>query len=452
MKNATQIVRTLVGVALGALATTAHAQDLGVKAPPQKEPIIVYGATVHTVSNGIIENGYVRFENGRITGVGSVVDIPEPQNAPGSPRVIRGQNLHVYPGLISSVTQLGLTEHGQVAATVDSRETGNIKPEVRAIAAVNPDSTLLPVTRSNGILTVGVFPVGGTVAGRMGVMSLDGWTWEDMALDQTAGLVINWPNMLSVRAPWMNQSEGDQANQRQQRINTIDAMFDQAIAYRAARKADPTQREDIGLEAMQAFIPGENGEAPAKPVFLFAQELEQITTAVSWAIEKGVRPVIVGGRDAPLCAELLKANNVGVIIEGTLKNPRRDDSPYDEPYKLPLALQDAGIHWALASGEEPAHDRNLPYHAGKAIAFGLNEDDAIRAMTLSAAQLLGVDARIGSIEAGKDATLIVTDGTPVEIATRTLHAFIGGREIDLRNKQTELADKYREKYRQLNGR
>ena len=414
------------------------AQDLGMTAPPQSQPIIIANGAVHTISGNTLPNGYVVFENGRITAVGEG-RAPTMRNA----RVIDVRGKDIYPGLIGAVTIMGLTEIGAVRATIDSAETGDITPEVRAAVAVNPDSTIIPVTRANGILTCGVMPRGGAIPGRAAVIRMDGWTWEDLAMEADAGLVINWPNMRPITAWWMRMTEEEQIKRAKERLEHIDEMFDAAEAYFAARQADASLPSDIRFEAMR---PAMNAQ---KPVFIRANELEQMQSAISWATRRGLRPTIVGGRDAHKCTDMLLRHDVGVIISGTHRLPGRRDAAYDDPFTLPMRLEEAGVRWCMASGDETPHERSLPYQAGLAIAYGLSEDAAIRSITLSAAELLGVDDRIGSLEVGKAATLIVVDGHPLDVISEVELAFIDGREIDLENKQTTLNEKYREKYRQL---
>lgn len=419
-------------------ATTSLAQDLGIKAPPQSMPIALVGGTIHPVSAEVIEGGYVFFDGGRILEVGA-----GERAFIATTRVVDVTGKHVYPGLIGSVTQTGLIEHSAVRATNDMGEVGSIKPEVRSVVAVNPDSTAIPVTRSNGILSVGVFPTGGSIAGRAAVIRMDGWTWEDLAIDPEIGLVVFWPNVRPVRASWQEQSEEEQLEAIEQNLSRIEDAFHDARAYLEAKKADPGTPLDIRWEAMRAVLGGE------KPVYVHAQDYDQIVSAVAFAARHDLRTVVVGGRDAHLCADLLAKHDVGVIVGGTLRLPKRDDSHYDEPFRLPLALEKAGLRWSLASGQGTHHERSLPFVAAMAVAHGLPKEAALRSITLSAAELLGVDSELGSLESGKAATLIVTDGDPMEMTTKVQMAFIDGREIDLSNKQTDLATKYREKYRQL---
>ncbi|MCA9311966.1 MAG: amidohydrolase family protein [Phycisphaerales bacterium] len=427
---------------LACMSVPATAQDLGVKAPPQRHPVLIRDVTVHPVSADVIASGWILFEGGVITGVGS----GQPPRVPGDTEVIDGAGRHVYPGLIGANTVMGLMEIGSVRATIDYAETGSVTPEVRAAVSVNPDSTIIPVTRSNGILTVAVLPVGGVIPGRPSVIRMDGWTWEDLAIDPEAGLLINWPNVRPARFPGMRRSEAEQMERVRQSIQAIDDAFDEAAAYFAARTADSGTPVDIRLEAMRAVMEG------GDPVFIRANAAEQIQSAVAWAARRGFPVVIVGGSDAAECTDLLLRHDVGVIVTGTHVLPSRRDNDYDECFTLPAKLEAAGVRWCLGTPGGSfltPHERNLPYHAATAVAYGLDHDAALRSITLSAAELLGVGDRLGSLEADKAATLILTDGDPLEITTHVQRAFIDGREIDLANKQTALYEKYREKYRQL---
>ncbi|CAG0953580.1 hypothetical protein PHYC_00335 [Phycisphaerales bacterium] len=443
---------------LGALVGSASAQDLTPKAPAQTQAIVITGATVHPVSGPEIADGVVFFDAGRIKGVytreqwGEVVRTA----SFASPfKVVDAKGKHVYPGLISPYSQLGLTEIGALRQTNDSSETGDITPESIAADAVNPDSTLLPVTRSNGILLAATFPGGGTIPGQVSVIRMDGWTTRDMSVKDSAGLVLRWPGMRTFNAWWMDRPEGDQQRENNAALTRIKDIFQTAKAYDAARKADAGSSIDLRWEAMRPVFGGtaEKDEgAPAAetmPLFVFANDLDQINAAVSFCTEHNLRCIIVGGRDADRCAELLKQNSIPVILSnGTFQMPRRADAPYNEPYTLPKRLHDAGVLFSIAGGDDTPHERNLPYVVAMAVAHGLPHDAGIRAVTLDAAMILGIARDYGSLEQGKSATLIVTDGSPLEVTTHVTQAFIDGREIDLSNKQIKLYEKYRERYRQ----
>ncbi|MEL7473971.1 MAG: amidohydrolase family protein, partial [Planctomycetota bacterium] len=412
---------------------------------PQQAPTAIINATIHTVANGTIDRGYVLFDEGKI------IEVKEGDGAfTGITRLIDADGQHVYPGLFGAMTQLGLDEISAVRAMRDHNEVGRLSPEVHAAISVNPDSTLIPVARTNGILIAGSWPTGGLVPGRASVLQLEGWTTEDMALDPHAGVIINWPLARPRVEWWMDQTESDQLKRINANRARIDNLFQSAITYNAQ---DPAARTpDLRLDALADTLPTAN---PQKPVFISAQDMDQITTAVEWAIGLDLKPVIVGGRDAPMVAELLKAHDVPVILRGAHGFPKRADSNYDDAFTLPARLKNAGVRFALASGEETGHERNLPYNAATAVAYGsdlgFTHDDAIRAVTLSPAEIMGVANLVGSIEPGKHATLLITDGSPLEYTTTISQAFIAGRDVDLSNKQTELRDKYREKYRQIDS-
>lgn len=450
------LVASLASVAIGA---SASAQDLGLKASTESRSVAIVGGLVHTISKGTIEKGVVHVQGGIIKDVftPSEWDLYKARIKTnwGEWEILNAEGKHVYPGLIGAWSQMGLTEFQAIDQSNDVTETGWATPETIAATAVNPDSTLIPVTRSNGVLLSATFPSGGTISGRASVIRMDGWTTPDLAVEtpwgRSVGLVVNWPNVRPVRAWWMRDNEEEQKKRIEETLRKIGTFFDDAAAYARAVEADPSTPKDLRFEAMRPIFP-EAAKAmgvEAMPVLVSAGEVDQITHAVNFFTERGVRVVLVGGRDAPLCADLLKRANVPVIVLGTFGMPRRDDSAYDEAYTLPARLAQAGVEFAIASGDDTAHERNLPYNAAMAACFGLDPEAALRSITLAPARILGLDSAYGSIEKGKSATLIVADGPILEITSHVTAAFIDGRRIDLSNKQTVLAEKYRERYRQM---
>ena len=427
------------------VAAPLTAQDLLAKAAPQRGPIVLTNATIHTVSKGIVLGGTIWFDKGRIQAVLAKGEEPElPQDSAEPVRIDLGGK-HVFPGMISPHTQLGLIEIGSVPQSVDTDELGEMSPEALAATAVNPDSTAIPVARTNGVLAATVFPIGGLLPGRASVMQLDGWTNDDMALRGNAGAVVTWPAERSRRSgrrstPPSN-STGRLARQRQQ----FDDAFVAAKAWSDARTADPTVPFDIRHAAL---VPAIRGEVP---VFVLANAIEQIESAVRWGAARKLRVIIVGGHESRGCTELLKQHQVPVIIDGVHRLPRRDDAGYDEAFTLPRDLHEAGVKFCIGTGSGYSNDRNLPYHAATAATYGLSRQDAFAAITKNTAEILGVNDRLGALSSGKDATLFIADGHPFDLTTKIEMAFIQGRQIDLRTKQTELAKKYRERYRQLRG-
>ena len=439
----------LAGSVLLVAALPLGAQDLGVKAAPQQKPIVLKNGVLHTVTGGVVLGGTLWFYDGTIRGVlaeGDSLAFPNGMQ----PEVIDLQGKHVFPGMIAANTQLGLVEIAAVRQTVDTDEVGDLSPEAKALVAVNPDSAAIPVARSNGVLAAAVFPSGGLLPGRASVIQLDGWTNDDLAVRADAGPIVAWPALgggfgrrFGRGADAGEKGDGDAAAKKQR--TRIDEAFSAARAWLTAFTADPT----IGVDLRhQALVPALRGEVP---VFVLADDVEQIESAVLWAIGQRLRPVLVGGRDAALCSPLLKDHSVPIVVTGIHRLPRRDDSDYDEPFTLPKRLADAGLSFCIATGQDFSFDRNLPYHAATAAAFGLGRDAAFAAITIDAARILGVDDRLGSLTVGKDATLFVADGHPFDLPTRIELAFVRGKRIDLRNKQTELEAKYRERLRQLQG-
>ncbi|MEM8882562.1 MAG: amidohydrolase family protein [Planctomycetota bacterium] len=413
-------------------AAVAVAQDLVPKAPPHKGRTAIVNARIE---GG--EPGYLLFVDGKLAGRGTG-EVPEGFTA------VNAKGMHLYPGFVASYTVLGLTEIGAVRASRDMQEVGEITPEVRAAVAVNPDSTLLPVTRSNGVLTFATFPRGGALPGRASVMNMDGWTWEDMAIRADAGLVVSWPNpdppaLPADRGGRRRNAPPERGSKRLQRIEKA---FADARAYLAAKKDDPSTPTDLRWEAMRKALAGE------RPVFFLAEDYGQITSALEFARKEKLKAIIVGGRDAPHCADLLKERKVPVIVRSIHAFPRRNDSDIHELYELPAKLEKLGVTWCLASGERTSNERNLPYTAGRAVAFGLSREAALRAITISAANILGVGDQLGSLDEGKRATFFLCDGDPLEVTTQVVAAWVDGKRIDLNDKHKALAAKYAEKLRQ----
>ena len=410
-------------------------------APPQSGVVALVGGTVHTVSGDDLPGGTVVFEGGRITALGRDVEVPH------GAQVVDVSGRHVYPGLINAYTSVGLTEVGSVRGTVDQSETGRINPNVRAEVSVNPESEIIPVTRANGIALALAAPSGGTLCGRSALLRLDGWTWEDMTYKAPVALHVDWPAMTISTSRYARRSEEEQKQEREQSLAALDLAFSQARAYGAARSdANSGLPTDLRWEAMQPALKGE------LPVMVLANSLQEIQAAVGWAALWNLKLILVGGADAWLTTGLLAEHDVPVIITGALRMPARRGDPYDAPFALAAKLYEAGVKFCISStgswsGEGDASNaRNLPYEAAKAAAYGLPKSEALRSVTLYPARILGVADRVGSLEVGKDATIMVTDGDPLEVSTQVEQLYIEGRRIDLSSRHTQLYEKYRSKY------
>jgi len=433
------VVAFVALVALAGLGLAVPSVRAAVPVPgaPQEQPVAIVGATIHPVSGPAIANGTIVFEAGRITALGTADGVAVPAGA----ERVDGGGRHVYPGLIDPSTTLGLTEVSSVRATVDAREVGRINPGGRAQVAFQPESELLPVTRSNGVLVAGVTPVGDLLAGQAAAMTLDGWTWEEATLRSPIGMVVNWPGMLLVRGEAPNEDR--QRENREARLRVLRQAFADARAYRAAKAAGGAGFvPDVRWEGMLPVL------EKKVPLFVNAEEIHQIEAAVAFARAEDVRLVLVGGYDAPEVAGLLRRHDVPVIVSAIHRLPRRRGDAYDAPFTVPARLHAAGVRFAIANGGS-WNERNLPYAAATAAAYGLPADRALHAITLGAAEILGIADRVGSLEPGKDATLIVTTGDPLEQATQVTQAWIGGRAVDLDDRHKALHAKYREKYRRL---
>jgi len=426
------------------LCSSVAAASDAIPAAKQKKPIALIGGTIHTVSGTVIDNATILFDKGKIVALGTNVTIPA-----AAERVnITGK--HVYPGIIDSYTSMGLTEIGSVRGTIDQAETGFINPNVRAEVAVNPESELIPVARSGGIAVVATMPSGGLISGLGAALMLDGWTWEDLTLKHGLGLVINWPSMVYTPSPRFRVTKEEWQKQRDDQLKALREAFASARSYMTAKNAEkqkgiPVHDSDPRWQAMIPVFQG------IIPVFVQASEMTQIQSAITWAEAEGVKLVIVGGRDAWLVRGQLKAKDIPVIITDVQSAPSRIWQGYNEVFTLPMRLQQAGIRFCIAGDGDPSNSRNTAYHAANAAAYGLPKDEALKSVTLYAAQILGIADKVGSLETGKDATLIVTTGDPLEPPTVTEAMFIQGKKIDLNDKHKQLYNKYKEKYRQLKG-
>jgi len=409
----------------------------------QKNPILIKNATVHTVTQGTLPNASILVKDGKIAEIAANIQAPE--NA----EVIDATGQHAYPGLIDSFSAIGLVEIDSIRASIDNAEMGNINSNVRAAVAVNPDSEAIPVARANGVLFSLVGPTGGLVSGRAALLQMDGWTWEDMTLQADVGMMVNWPRFgggggggRGGRRQAVEASEGD--TDSTERLAPLHALFRETRAYAAAKAANPTLPTDLRLEAM---IPVAHGRVP---MIVNANTVKQIQTAIAFSKQHSLKLILMGAADALHCATLIREAKVPVIVSGVYRLPSRRDAPYDSAYSFPAQLHAAGILFSIASdGRFGASGvRNLPYHASTAAGFGLSPDHAIRAITLSPAEIFGVADRVGSLDTGKDATLFLCNGDILETPTQVTKAWVQGRKVDLSSKHTQLYEKYKTKYEQ----
>jgi len=443
--------RRLLLLATAALCSGTVLASDHVPPPPQRQPLLLSNAMLHTVSGAVIANGRMLVEKGRIVAVaGPGETLPQPSSAP---QLLDLGGRHVYPGFVAANTTLGLVEVSAVRATLDTTEVGAINPNARALVALNPDSELLPVARSNGVLAALAVPqstAGGGIAGTSALVQMDGWTWEDMALRREVALHVALPslrlNSELLPPPLLDVLADELRKFTALRLREIDTAFDAARAYAAARAAVPSTPFDARWQAMLPVLKGE------RPLFVHAHELAQIRHALALAERHGLQLVIVGGADAWRIADVLRERQVAVVIAGVHELPLRRDDSADARFRLPALLFEAGVRFCIARGGGATSERNLPYDAASAAAYGLPREEALKAITLYPAQILGAAEQLGSLAPGRLASFIVTDGDPLETATQVQRIFIQGREVDAGNRQTRLTEKYRQKYEQLKAR
>ena len=399
---------------------------------PQSQPIAIRGATIHTVSDGVIENGTIVFDNGVITAIGAGIDIP------AGAQVVDGAGKHIYPGLIDAYSTVGITEIGAVDVSNDINELGDFNPNIRADIGVNAESRHIGTTRNAGVLVTLTTPGGGLISGLSSAMNMEGWTWEEMSLESAAALNVNWPNPNPRRFGGFGGFGGQ--NQRgpsyAEQVQSLKDFFASARAYRDGVAAGVTMRTDSRFAAM---IPALNGEIP---VVVAADGVAQMNDAITWAQEEGIRLVIRGGGDAIHVADRLVEHDIPVILTATMAAPNRDYEGYDRTYAMPARLHERGVKFAISGGAGAAYTNRLPWEAGVAVAFGLPEEEAVKAVTLNAAQFMGIDDHVGSLAVGKDATLLITTGSPLETSTIIEQTYIQGRELDMMDIHRFFFEKY----------
>jgi imidazolonepropionase-like amidohydrolase len=430
----------LVVLLLLLLASGALAQSTILNSTGRKGTFAIRNATIVPVSGPAIANGTIVFANGVITGVGANA------NVPADATVIDGTGLFVYPGMIDSGTNVGLVEMDSVAGTVDTAELGDFNPNAQAAVAINPHSEVIPVTRVSGITHVLSVPEGGIISGQSAVIQLAGWTPAEMVVKAPAAMHIRFPRLRS-GSPFAAQPQEEEAEKEQRKAYTksVDQLRDmlrdaQAYAKAAAARASDTKvrrfDRDLLLEALVPVVEGR------EPVVMHANLARDIKAALELADEFKLKVILSGAQDVGRVIDDVKRRNIPVILGPILSLPQREDDPYDLLFTNAKTLNDAGIPFAIQTSD--AHNsRNLPYNAAACAAFGLPKDVALKSVTLYPAQIWGLADRLGSLEVGKSASLILTDGDPLEIRTNVKRVFIAGEEIPLESRHTLLYDKFR---------
>ncbi len=397
-----------------------------------QQEVLLKNATVHTITKGVLGNTDVWIKDGKITGVQSNI------TAPAGVQVIDCSGKHIYPGFIDAGTQLGLAEVSSVSLTVDHNEIGDLIPQMQALTAVNPNATAIPVTRVEGVTTALVFPTGGIFPGTAALIDLHGYSPEHMYAG-FKGIVMNFP-AASRRGRRDNRSEDDLKKEVDQATKKINEIWDQVALYHkidSAAAALGTKHEAYQPE-MSALLPVYRGEAT---LLVNVDNAKDIEAAIAWIQDKKFKAVLVGVAEGHKVADQIAKSGIPVITGPVISIPRKAYDRYDAAYTNAAVLQKAGVKVALRTADTE-NVRNLPFHAGFAAAYGMGIEEALKAITINTAQILGVDDKYGSIEIGKVANVMVTNGDPFEPKTQISHLFIKGWDVPLTSRHTMLYDEF----------
>jgi imidazolonepropionase-like amidohydrolase len=427
--------KVLLTISLITTLLAAKAQETVYPAGKQTSPILITNATVHVGNGQVLNNSSVLITDGKITQVGPTI------TAPAGAETINGQGKHVYPGLILTASDLGLVEVPSVRATSDVREIGDLNPSVRSLVAYNTDSKVTNTLRANGILLANIVPEGGLVSGSSSIVQLDAWNWEDAAYKMDNGIHITMPSLIPRPTRMRGPAQGvdnDPIKQGLEQVDGIKNFLAEAKAYSTEAKHDET---NLKFAAVKGLFD------KSQKLYVHANTVKQMLIALDFVKQLGIDVVIVGGSDSWQIADLLKQNNVAVILGSPHSLPTLEDDDVDQPYKTAAMLQKAGVLYAINDDDGQTRGRNLPFVAGTGVTYGLTKEQALTAITLNAAKILGIADKTGSIEAGKDANVVIATGDILDMRSSIVtDAFIQGRKISLDNKQKQLYERYKHKY------
>ena len=430
-------MKKVIFYSIALILLTAHCvqSQTPVPAKPQDKKIVLSGGVAHLGNGTVIQNSIIGFDKGKLTIVADAATNP---SISGYEEVkITGK--HVYPGFILPNSQMGLTEVSSIRAMNDFTERGEMNPNVRALPAYNTDNELTSTMRFNGILLAESTPTGGLISGSSSVLEMEGWNWEDAAHSVDISIHLNWPPRMKREFDFATFSFSEVVNKDYDKnVNDLNQFFADAIAY---GKLGSKER-NLKMEAMQGLFDGK------KSLSIHTDHPKEIIESVRFAQKFGAkRIVLITSTGAYLVADFLKENKIPVILTATHELPERPDDDIDMPYKLPYLLSTAGVTVSLAHDGMLGRARNLPFYAGTAVAYGMDKEEALKTITSNTAKALGIDARVGTLEVGKDATLFVSNGDVFDFRTSILtHAFISGKLVILPYKQEELFERFSRKY------
>ncbi len=419
----------------------ANSQSNVLPAAKQKTPIVVSNATIHTGNGEVMENATIVIVDGKISAVGKNI------TAPSGAEVIDAKGKHIYPGIILPTSNLGLVEISAVKASSDVREIGDLNPNIRSLVAYNTDSKVINTLRSNGILMANIVPQGSFLAGSSSVVQLDAWNWEDAAVQADGGMHLYMPTLMP--RPSFGRfgggpggpnagTQSDPVKEGFEQIEKLKMFFKEAKAYLASPAHDET---NLKFESLKNLF------AKKQKFYVHGNTVKQMLVSLDFVKEFGFDLVIVGGSESYQIADLLKQHNVSVILNQMHSMPTSSDDDIDQPYKSAAALQKAGVLFSISDDDPQTRGRNIMFNAGTAATYGLTKEQALAAITLNAAKIMGVADKTGSIEVGKEANFIISSGDILDMRTNNVtDAFIQGRKINLDDKQKQLNDRYEQKY------
>jgi imidazolonepropionase-like amidohydrolase len=415
-----------------AFAHEAIAQD---NISPAKKHVgytLIKNGTVHTGTGEVLQNTSVLIHDGKIEKIGKDITAPDAV-------VTDATGMHIYPGFILANTITGLKEiASQVKGTNDYNELGDLNPNVKSIVAYNADSKIINTLRSNGILFANVVPQGSLIAGTSSVVNFDAWNYEDALYKKDNGLHFYMPSLLVRPNRFGAEPQGDPLKAAKEKIEMVKQFFRQAKAYNTGDKPAQT---NLKMEAVKGLFD------KSQKLFVHCNIVKEMLTAIDFVKEFGFEVTLVGASECWQIAPLLKQNNISVIIAQMHSLPNAEDDDIDQPFKTPATLQKAGVLYAITDEDETTTGRNLMFNAGTAASYGLSKEEALQAITLNAAKIVGIADKSGSIEIGKDANIIISKGDVLDIRTSQItKAFIQGRDINLDDKHKQLYKKYADKY------
>lgn len=419
------------------LSAAIHAQESVYPAVKQTKPVFIMNGTVHVGNGQVLNNTSVEIRDGKITQIGAGI------TATADAFQVDANGKHVYPGLILANSNLGLIEVNSIRATIDDTEIGEYNPSVRSLVAYNTDSKVINTLKTNGITHANIVPQGGIISGSSSVVQLDAWNWEDAAYAVDNNIFMNMPALYNrpSRYGGFGGGQGPQVDPLKRGIEQIEEIKDFFRAAKAYNEQAVKTQTNIKFIAVQGLF------SKKQKLYIRCNVVREILAAIDFKNEFGFDIVLVGASESYQVSDILKRNNIPVILSQMHALPTLADDGVDLPYQLPALLQKAGVQFAICDEDGQQRGKNLPFQAGTAAAYGLTKEEALSAITLNAAKILGIADRTGSIETGKDANIVISEGDILDMRSSNISlVMIGGRIVSLTDKHKLLYERYMMKY------